>query len=112
METALDCRRDFARAEVETKVTVFFENQTFDGCLRNVSVSGAMLAPDRGMRLGAELELELPNIPGRVRARVKWLSHDGVGVHFDNPNVGVMIAGWSRGTTATSMMAASRRTRS
>jgi len=108
----LDWQRDFARAEVDAKVTVFFKSQTFEVRMRDVSISGAMLVPDCGMRVGAELELELPNMPGRAQAVVKRLSDGSVGVKFVNPNVGVIVAGWSRGTSATSMMAASRRSRS
>ncbi len=111
-ENALDWQRDFSRAEVDARVTVFFESQTFEARMRDVSISGAMLVPDCGMRVGAELELELPNMPGRVQALVKRSSDGSAGVQFVNPNIGVMIAGWSRGTTATAMMAASRRSRS
>ncbi|MBT4043548.1 MAG: PilZ domain-containing protein [Rhodospirillaceae bacterium] len=108
-ETKLHWRRDFARADVAGEVSIIFENQTFDGRLCDVSISGAMLVPDFGAPVGAEIELELPNIPGRVQALVKRRSENSVGVQFANPNIGIIIAGWSRGTTPSSMMAASRR---
>ncbi|MDA1101901.1 MAG: PilZ domain-containing protein [Proteobacteria bacterium] len=106
-DSPLEGRRDFARAAVDAKVTIFFENRTFDGRLRDVSISGAMLEPDCGMRIGADLELELPSISGRVQARVIHLSVNGVGVRFTNPSIGVLIAGWSRGTSAMSVVPAS-----
>lgn len=104
-------RRGFSRAEVDAEVTVFFQDQTFEGRLRDVSISGAMLEPDCGMDTGAELELELPSISGRVQAMVIHRSGDGVGVQFSNPSIGILIAGWSRGTSATAVTPSSGETR-
>ena len=109
--TSLYRRRDFMRTEVDAMVTVSFENRIFEGYLHNVSISGALLETNCGLRVGAELGLELANIPGFLKARVTRLSANGTGVQFANPNVGVMIAGWSRGTTAASVMSASRSSR-
>jgi hypothetical protein len=53
------------------------------------------------------LELELPNIPGRVTAQVMRLLDDRIGVRFSNPGVGVLIAGWSRGASTTNTAAPS-----
>ena len=101
----------FMCTEVDAMVTVSFENRIFEGYLHNVSISGALLETNCGLRVGAELGLELANIPGFLKARVTRLSANGAGVQFANPNVGVMIAGWSRGTTAASVMSASRSSR-
>lgn len=110
-ESFLRRKRVFARADVDTKVTVFFQDRAFEGRLRDVSISGAMLEPDFGMDVGAELELELPNISGRVKAQVMRLSENGAGVKFSNPNIGILIAGWSRGTSATPPKSTANETR-
>ena len=101
--TSLERQRGFTRADVNAEVTIFFDDRSFDGRLRDVSISGAFLEPDCGMGVGAELELELPNIVGRVQARVIHQSDSGVGVRFNNPSIGVLIAGWSRGTSAAAV---------
>ena len=105
-------RRDFSRALVDTKVTVFFENATFEGLLRDISISGAMLEVDCGMQVGSRLELELQSIPGRVRAEVVRLTANGAGIRFSNSGSGVLIAGWSRGTSCAPAAAKTSRIRS
>ena len=104
---AFEKQRDFSRAHVDAKVTIFLEGRTFQGRLHDVSISGAMLEPNCGLNIGNELELELPNIPGRVTAQVMRLLDDRIGVRFSNPGVGVLIAGWSRGTSTTNTAAPS-----
>ncbi len=93
-------RRDFTRAVVDSKVTIFLEGRTFRGRIHDVSISGAMLEPHCGLSVGDEIELELPNIPGRVQAQVMRRVKDKIGVRFSSPGVGVLIAGWSRGTSS------------
>ena len=100
-----ESQRDFARTDVNTEVTVFYQGQSLEARLLDVSISGAMLQPAPLLKIGAVLELELPNIPGRVEAKVMRLTSGGVGVRFLTPGIGVLIAGWSRGTSATPVMA-------
>ncbi len=100
-----ESQRDFVRADVNTEVRVFFQGHSLEARLLDVSISGAMLQPASGMEVGAELELELPNIPGRVEAKVMRLTNDGAGVRFLNPGIGVLIAGWSRGTSTQASFA-------
>ena len=104
-KAAFERRRDFSRAAVDTEVSIFLVGRTFRGRLHDVSISGAMLEPDCSLRVGDELALELPNIPGRVKARVMRLVDDKIGVRFLNPGIGVLIAGWSRGTSSVQMAA-------
>ena len=106
---AFERQRDFSRASVDAKVTIFLEGRTFQGCIHDVSISGAMLEPNCGLDVGDELEFELPNIPGRVTAQAMRLLDDRIGVRFSNPGVGVLIAGWSRGTSTTNIPATSTR---
>lgn len=104
---AFERQRDFSRADVDAKVTIFIEGRTFRGRLHDVSISGAVLEPNCGLNIGDELEMELPNIPGRVKAQVMRLLDDRIGVRFSSPGVGVLIAGWSRGTSTANTAATS-----
>jgi hypothetical protein len=99
-----ESQRDFVRADVDTEVTVFFEGRVHEARLLDVSISGAMLQPIDSMTVGAVLELELPKLPGRVEAKVMRLTHGGVGIRFLNPGIGVLIAGWSRGTSTAPVL--------
>jgi len=91
--------RDFARTDVDVEIMIFLDGQSVAGRMRDVSISGAMLESELEFRVGAVLELELPSIPGRVGAKVMRLTDGGAGVRFSNHSTGVLIAGWSRGTT-------------
>lgn len=102
-------RREFSRAVVDTKVTIYLQGRTFQGRLRDVSISGAMLEPGCGLAVGDEMDLELPHIPGRVKARVMRRVNDAIGVRFLNRGVGVLIGGWSRGTSTPGVAAARSR---
>ena len=102
---AFEGQRDYSRAEVNAKVTIFLEGRTFQGQLRDVSISGAMLEPHCDLVVGDSLELELANIPGRVQAQVMRLVDEKIGVRFTTPGVGVLIAGWSRGTSTATLPA-------
>ncbi len=104
---AFERQLDFSRADVDAKVTIFIEGRTFRGRLHDVSISGAVLEPNCGLNIGDELEMELPNIPGRVKAQVMRLLDDRIGVRFSSPGVGVLIAGWSRGTSTANTAATS-----
>ncbi len=77
---AFERQLDFSRADVDAKVTIFIEGRTFRGRLHDVSISGAVLEPNCGLNIGDELEMELPNIPGRVKAQVMRLLDDRIGV--------------------------------
>ena len=104
---AFERQRDFSRADVDAKVTIFIEGRTFRGRLHDVSISGAMLEPNCRLNIGDELEMEFPNIPGRVKAQVMRLLDDRIGVRFSSSGVGVLIAGWSRGTSTANTAATS-----
>ncbi|MFP6707746.1 MAG: hypothetical protein VCE75_17280 [Alphaproteobacteria bacterium] len=49
----------------------------------------------------------MSSIPGRVKAQVMRLLDDRIGVRFSSPDVGDLIAGWSRGTSTVNRAATS-----
>ena len=53
------------------------------------------------------LAMKLSSIPGRVKAQVMRLLDDRIGVRFSSPDVGDLIAGWSRGTSTVNRAATS-----
>ena len=102
-DSGFEALRDFARADVNAEVRVFLGGETLNCNLRDVSISGALLVPDCGMEKGAVFELELDSIPGRVEAEVMRLTDAGAGIRFANHSIGVLVAGWSRGTSSGAM---------
>ncbi|MDP6875087.1 MAG: PilZ domain-containing protein [Alphaproteobacteria bacterium] len=91
--------RDFARSDVDVEIKIFFAGKSDVGRMRDVSMSGAMVESELEFPVGAVMELELPAIPGRVGAEVVWVTDDGTGIRFQNRSSGLLIAGWSRGTS-------------
>lgn len=92
-------RRSYARAQVRVDVVVTYNGQQTVGQLRDVSISGAMLAVDLSLTVGDRLQLAFGRLDAPVQASVVRVMENGLGLAFDDPGIGVLLAGWSRGAT-------------
>ncbi len=97
-------RRRHGRSDVDVGVTVSHAGDTFAGRLSDVSISGALLACDRALDTGSSIQITLPQIPVPVAAMVVRSRGLMAGIRFDDPNYGLIIAGWSRGSTPSAML--------
>jgi len=97
-------RRRHGRSDVDVGVQVTLAGATFDARLSDVSISGALLACERSLPPGSHIDITLPQIPVPVAAVVVRNRGRMSGIRFDDPNNGLLIAGWSRGTTPAALL--------
>lgn len=91
-------RRRYARAQVRMEVIVDAHGQRVAGSVRDVSISGTLLTVDMPLAIGDAVSIEIERLSMPIKAKVVRLSGDDFGLAFVDPGVGVLFAGWSRGS--------------
>ncbi len=90
-------RRRYMRARVRTEVSVQVRGQSLKGYVEDVSISGIMLSLPLVLEIGEPVRVILEHLSVPIDATVVRQADDGFGLAFDDPSVGVLFAGWSRG---------------
>lgn len=90
-------RRKYARARVRTPVIVEVHGERCSGYVQDVSISGTLLSVGTELQVGDCLNLEIERLAMPIKAKVVRISGEDYGLAFDDPGVGVLFAGWSRG---------------
>jgi PilZ domain len=93
-------RRRFDRRPVAGHAVLRAGEMEFSCVVKDVSASGAFLAPDPQLPVGAMATLEVPDVLLSADVRVVRRTPDGFGVEFAKQGVGAIIAGWMRGQSA------------
>lgn len=91
-------RRQYARSKVRTEVVVAVHGQRVPGYIQDVSISGALLTVPLSLQIGDGLSLEIERLSMPIAATVVRLTGEDFGLAFDDPGIGVLFAGWSRGS--------------
>jgi hypothetical protein len=92
-------RRAYARAQVSFDVVVRLGARRVTGQLRDVSISGAMLSVALPLKMGDQVQLTIERLDAPIQAKVVRRSGGCFGLAFDDPGIGVLLAGWSRGAS-------------
>ena len=90
-------RRVHSRHAVDVDVLVRLAAEQFEGRLSDIGAGGAFLRSTRDFAVGSELTIVVPTTGLRVRAGVRRVENEGVGVQFDDETVGAIVTGWARG---------------
>lgn len=98
-DTPMD-RRSVARVPVHTVTILTAAGERQDAKMRDVSPDGAKIVSPHQMLPGTQLTIELPDLPAPVTGQVVHVNGLEVGVRFDTPGSGLVIAGWAAGRHA------------
>lgn len=82
-------RRVYERHEVSTMAKIQQGNETFDGQVKNLSVSGVFVSPSRSLEQNSDIEISIDNPLTQnmngLEAKVVRIEDDGVGLQFKKP---------------------------
>ncbi len=100
MSIDLSERRAHQRHPVDVDVVVRLAAEQFEGRLSDVGTGGAFLHSARDLPVGSNLTIVVPETGVQLRAGVRRVANDGLGVEFDDRTVGAIVTGWARAYAA------------
>jgi hypothetical protein len=92
-------RRRYSRADVDFDIEIERDGEQMGARIFDVSISGALLSPERALKIGDRIVIRLPQISTPVEARVVRANGGMFGIQFEDAAEGVVVAGWSRGSS-------------
>ena len=82
-------RRVYERQELSTTAHIHLDEESIEGEVKNLSISGAFVTSARSIELNAEVELSIDNPLTQnldnLKAKVVRVTDNGVGLHFKKP---------------------------